>query len=69
MVLVNLGTNDIVELNETGSRIWELAQQTPIDEIGSRLAEEFEIDPAEADRAVLAFLSQLESQGILQSKS
>jgi hypothetical protein len=69
MVLVNLGTNDILELNETGSRIWELAQETPVHEIGDRLALEFEIDPREADRAVVAFLSQLESQGILQLKS
>ena len=65
-VLVNLTTNDIVELNETGSRIWELAQNSAVHEIGPRIAQEFDIDPGGADRAVIAFLTQLESQGLLR---
>ena len=68
-VLVNLTTNDIVELNETGSRIWELAKNSSVHEIVSRMAQEFDIDPGEADRAVIVFLTQLESQGFLRLNS
>jgi len=65
-VLVDLATNQIFELNATGSRIWELlAEGLDRDSIGDRLAREFDVDRGELDRDVAALLSRLRDERLI----
>jgi hypothetical protein len=66
-VLVHLRTNNIFELNDTGMRVWELlATETAPAEIPRVLASEFDVDPEEATRAVVALLDQFAAQGLVE---
>lgn len=69
-IVVNLITNDILELNETGSRIWELiAEACAARQISERIAAEYQIEPSDADRVVSGYLEQLATRGILRLES
>lgn len=65
-VLVNLATNQIYELNETATKIWEMLRDSEGTEwLVSRLAEEFDVDPDTADREVKTLIADLRSEGLL----
>lgn len=65
-VLVHLETNEIFELNATGSRIFELLRaRKSRSEIGQALVEEFEIDGVTAERQLDEFLAELRRRKIL----
>lgn len=65
-VLVHLPSNRILELNETGARIWELLVAShPVSEIPATLASEFDVDAAEAATAVTALVADLRAQGLV----
>ncbi len=60
-VLIDLGTNEIYEMNRTSARMWELlAQGLDVEEIERRLGIEFEIGAdalkAEMDRFLTTLL-------------
>jgi hypothetical protein len=58
VVLIQLASNGIYELNETGARVWELIQHGPTQEtLVERVLEEFEFD--EGSGAVAADIQQL----------
>jgi hypothetical protein len=65
-VLVNVVSNHIFELNGTGMRIWELmtAGETR-DAIAARLTEEFDVDAAEAGRAIDRLVADLAKNGLV----
>ena len=66
-VLVNLTTNEIFELNETGGRIWDLlATPRSARELAEQLNQEFEIEATAAEAAVVTLLGQLEAQGLVR---
>lgn len=51
----------IYTLNEVGARIWELVDgKTKVSEIKSRLNEEFEVTPEEAENDLVEYIKQLE---------
>jgi coenzyme PQQ synthesis protein D (PqqD) len=65
-VVVNTDTHEVHVLNGTGSRLWGLL--TParsLAELVGALAIEFELDPAEAEPEVAAFLSDLVDKGLV----
>jgi hypothetical protein len=65
-VLVDLQTNQIFEANDTGMRIWELlVDGAAEDDLPSKLAAEFAVDPEDARREVQTFLSRLHGAGLL----
>ncbi len=67
-VLVYLATNQIFELNETGTRVWELLSQgLDIDTIAAHLVDEFEVDEVCAANEVKNLLVELKSAGLLAS--
>ncbi len=58
---------DLFVLNETGEFLWERLQSPhAADELAAALAEEFEIDPAQAKADVDSFLQQLDAIGALK---
>lgn len=65
VVLVQLQTNRIFELNATGGRVWDLlaAGEAP-DSIVSMLVDEFEVDAASLRAELQAFLDTLRENGL-----
>jgi hypothetical protein len=65
-VLVHIPTNRIFELNETGTRVWELlGQGLDTDTIVGFLVEEFDVDKARASNQVNDLLIQLRTKDLL----
>ena len=53
-------------LNEVGTLIWELADgKSPMSAIVARICEEFDIEPAQAERDAMAFVAKLRVRGLL----
>ena len=67
-VLVHISTNRIFELNETGTRVWELlGQGLDADRIVRHLVDEFDVDDARAADEVKNLLVRLRTEGLLTS--
>ena len=65
-VLVHIPTNRIFELNETGTRVWELlGQGLDTNTIVGFLVEEFDVDKARASHEVNDLLIQLRTKDLL----
>src|SRR3954468_18362350 len=65
-VLVHLSTNQIYELNETGTRIWELLEQGDSStKITDQLCAEFMVSPLEAREAYDKLRTDLLDQGLI----
>jgi hypothetical protein len=59
-VLIDLRTNEIYEMNRTASRMWQLlGDGLDVDQIGSRLEAEFDIEIEELQRQIDSFLATL----------
>jgi hypothetical protein len=68
VVLVDIGTNRIFELNETAARVWELVGQG-LDRVGilRRLVEEFDVEEGQAVDEVHNVLTRFKNEGLLAS--
>jgi Coenzyme PQQ synthesis protein D (PqqD) len=65
-VLVDISTSRIFELNETGTRIWELlGQGLNVEQIVQHLVSEFEVADSQAAEELKTLLSQLQDQGLV----
>jgi Coenzyme PQQ synthesis protein D (PqqD) len=65
-VLVDISTSRIFELNETGTRIWELlGHGLNVEQIVQHLVSEFEVEDSQAAEDLKALLSQLRDQGLV----
>jgi Coenzyme PQQ synthesis protein D (PqqD) len=65
-VLVDISTSCIFELNETGTRIWELlGQGLNVEQIVQHLVSEFEVEDSQAAEEVTTLLSQLQNEGLV----
>jgi len=67
-VLVHIPTNRIFELNETGSRVWEMiGEGLNTDQIIQRLADEFDVEEARVADEVNELLTRLRNESLLSS--
>ena len=65
-VLVDISTSRMFELNETGTRVWELiGQGLDVEHILQHLVLEFEVTDSEAAEEVTNLLSQLQNEGLV----
>ncbi len=65
-VLINVRTNEIYELNQTGARFWELlAAGYDQARIRQLMLEEFAVDETELDTEIQALLASLKSEGLI----
>jgi hypothetical protein len=69
LVVVNLRTNRIYELNTTASRVWELlesgAGRTALEE---SLVDEFDVERSVVSQDVDRTLAQLSSEGLIDER-
>jgi hypothetical protein len=69
-VLLHLDTKRYYTLNETGTRIWELLQQGRCaQEIIQALQTDFALTDEEAMPALLAFVDELQQEGLVRPRS
>lgn len=69
-VLLHLDTKRYYTLNETGSRVWELLQQgRNTQEIVRSLHDDYAITGEEAMPVLLAFVDELQQEGLVQSSA
>ena len=65
-ILVDVSTNRIFELNETGTRVWELlGQGLDADRIVHHLVNEFEVEEVRAADEVTSLFVRLQIEGLL----
>jgi hypothetical protein len=65
-VLIDLSTNGIFELNETGCRVWELLHEgLSTEAMVDRLHQEFGVEPPRAAAEVEALLTSLRLAGLV----
>jgi hypothetical protein len=65
-VVLNMRTKRYYSLNETGAAIWRLLEDdVPLPEIVAQLIQRYEVEPAAADRAVVALLADLTSEALV----
>ncbi|CAN5807355.1 hypothetical protein BH23ACT11_BH23ACT11_01060 [soil metagenome] len=70
VAILNLDAGMYYGLDEVGGRIWELVQEPRVVRvIQSTIAEEYEVEPARAERDVLALLHQLVDEGLIEVKN
>jgi hypothetical protein len=66
-VLVDLRTNAIFELNDTGMRVWELVVEgLDLDGMAARLADEFDVSAADGLAACRRLVDELRAAGLLR---
>ncbi|MBU7581639.1 MAG: lasso peptide biosynthesis PqqD family chaperone [Nostoc sp. TH1S01] len=66
-VILNLKSGTYYGLNTVGASIWNLIQQPrTISEIQDALLVEYEVEPEQCDREVLAILQKLETEGLIE---
>jgi len=69
-VLLHLDTKRYYTLNETGTRIWELLQQSrSAQEIALALQDNYAVTDEEALPLLLAFVDELQQEGLVQQSS
>ncbi len=69
VVMMDLDTGTYFNLNETGTRIWDLLGQSPLTvaAIAAILTQEYEVDPATCKEETARFVADLVRQRILVS--
>ncbi len=68
LVMMSLDKGIYYGLDAIGSQIWEtIAAPTTIDALCQKLVDEFEVDPAQCQADVLAFLNELHQEGMVHA--
>lgn len=65
-VLLHLGTKMYYSLNPTGLQIWKMLEQDlALDEIGTRLQQQYELEPERAQKCVLSLVNELRGEQLV----
>ena len=68
-VVLDMQSGKYFGLEGVGARIWELVQQPrKVSEIRDAVLSEYDADPAECERDLLAFLRQVQEAGLIEVK-
>ena len=69
IVLVNLETNRIYELNRTAASLWDALAASPTQaELEEHLGQEFEVEPEELAREIDKLLAQLTAERLIRTE-
>ena len=70
VIVVNLQTSLMYDLNRTGGRFWELLTAGhDLSQIHTQLLQEFEVDPVELRREMEAIGASLRDAGLVQERA
>ena len=66
VVILNLNSGVYHGLESVGARVWELiGQSIPVASVRDALVDEYDVEPAHCEQDLLAFLEELERNGLL----
>jgi hypothetical protein len=66
-VILNMKSGVYCGLNEAGARIWQLIQEpTSLKDVLNTLIEEYNVEPEQCEREVLALLQQMSGNGLIE---
>ena len=69
-VILHLESGTYYGLSDVGARVWDLIQKPrPVGDIRDALLKEYDVEPAQCEREVLALLSDLEDHKLIQVHS
>ncbi len=69
VILINLKTNRIFELNSTGARLWELMSAgSTVSQIHDAIHDEFDVTDGELTRAIDTLAGWLAAEGLIASR-
>ncbi|MEZ4516167.1 MAG: PqqD family protein [Chloroflexota bacterium] len=69
-VLINLQSDQIFTLNQTGSTFWELLMEgLPVSEIRARLLDAYDVSPEDLDAEISLMVEKLTSEGLIERNS
>ena len=69
-IMMSLTKGTYCSLNQVGTRIWELlAAPVSVADLCRKLRDEFDVEPAECQQAVLDFLNRLQQQDVVELAS
>ena len=69
-VILNMKSGVYCGLNEVGARIWQLIQKpTSVKRIHDTMLEEYNVEPGQCEREVLALLHQMSDKGLIEIKN
>lgn len=69
VIIVNLQTSLMYDLNRTGGRLWDLLSAgRELTDIHATLLREFEVDPGDLRREMEAILASLLDAGLVQTR-
>ena len=67
VAILDLERGTYYGLDEVGARIWELVQEpAAVSEVQATVIEEYDVEPARAERDVLALLQRLAEEGLVE---
>lgn len=67
VAILDLGAGIYYGLDEVGARIWELIQEPrAVKEVQEVILEEYDVEPADGRRDVLALLQELADKGLVE---
>jgi hypothetical protein len=67
VAILDLERGTYYGLDEVGARIWQLVQDpTVVGEVQAKVVEEYDVEPARAERDVLALLQRLVDEGLVE---
>ncbi len=67
IVMMSIEKGAYFSLDETGTTIWEqLAKPVTVADICTRLEQQFDVDPAQCEADVRAFLNELAQEGMVE---
>ena len=68
-VVLDMQSGKYFGFEAVGARIWELVQQPrKVSDIRDAVLREYDADPAECERDLLAFLQQMQEAGLIEVK-
>jgi len=70
LVMMSVEQGTYVGLSEVGARIWELIDEpSDVDAVCARLLQEYQVDPETCRAEVLAFVSEMQAQGAIETQA
>ena len=67
VVILDMQSDEYFSLDGVGIRIWEMIEtSTPVNEILAAILQAYDVEPATAERDLLAVLSEMAREGLIE---
>ena len=69
LIILRPGSDELLRFNEVASFIWSILEKQPADSesLVQAIVDEFEVEADQAEEDLMAFLTEMTAQGLIQS--